>query len=202
MLGSPVASNPYAIMCFVSLFTFVAALAALSAFKYAVFLMLVTAYSLILCQYRPNVPGFHGTVHIFYDRLVDIAIGVLVVLLLDLILPWYAFASCMLTEHHALPCFCLQWPQLELYMWLNTIKLTIRMLAYIQCGHPCFFVLCGRGLAATPAELVVTSFTESFTQVVKVSCHITSLIGQLHLVLSEQYLPGNPVICCATCDNA
>lgn len=88
MLGSPVASNPYAVMCFVSLFTFVAALAALSAFKYAVFLMLVTAYSLILCQYRPSVPGFHGTVHIFYDRLVDIAIGVLVVLLLDLILPW------------------------------------------------------------------------------------------------------------------
>jgi len=88
MLGSPVASNPYAIMCFMSLFTFVAALAALSAFKYAVFLMLVTAYSLILCQYTPNVPGFHGTVHIFYDRLVDIAIGVLVVLLLDLILPW------------------------------------------------------------------------------------------------------------------
>lgn len=97
MLGSPVASNPYAVMCFVSLFTFVAALAALSAFKYAVFLMLVTAYSLILCQYRPSVPGFHGTVHIFYDRLVDIAIGVLVVLLLDLILPWYVSSASLET---------------------------------------------------------------------------------------------------------
>ncbi|DBB10182.1 TPA: hypothetical protein ACH3X3_001759 [Trebouxia sp. C0006] len=97
MLGSPVASNPYAIMCFMSLFTFVAALAALSAFKYAVFLMLVTAYSLILCQYTPNVPGFHGTVHIFYDRLVDIAIGVLVVLLLDLILPWYVSSAALET---------------------------------------------------------------------------------------------------------
>ncbi|KAA6424276.1 MAG: hypothetical protein FRX49_05488 [Trebouxia sp. A1-2] len=97
MLGSPVASNPYAVMCFVSLFTFVAALAALSTFKYAVFLMLVTAYSLILCQYRPNIPGFHGTVHIFYDRLVDITIGVLVVLLLDLILPWYVSSASLET---------------------------------------------------------------------------------------------------------
>ena len=88
MLGSPVASNPYAVMCLVSLFTFVAALAALSAFKYAVFLMLITAYSIILCQYRPDAPGSHGTVRIFYDRLVDITIGVIVVLLLDLILPW------------------------------------------------------------------------------------------------------------------
>lgn len=89
MLGRPVASNPYAVMVFVCLFTFVAAHFALSTFKYAVFLMLITAYSIILCQYRP-LPGFHGTVRIFYDRLVDVAIGVVVVLLLDLILPWCA----------------------------------------------------------------------------------------------------------------
>ncbi|KAL0036649.1 hypothetical protein WJX79_004029 [Trebouxia sp. C0005] len=62
MLGSPVASNPYAVMCFVSLFTFVAALAALSTFK-----------------------------------LVDITIGVLVVLLLDLILPWYVSSASLET---------------------------------------------------------------------------------------------------------
>ncbi len=88
MLGSPVASNPYAIMCFTCLFTFVAAQAALTTFKYAVFLMLVTTYSIVLCQYKAGVPGFHGSVRIFYDRLVDVAIGVVVVLLLDLILPW------------------------------------------------------------------------------------------------------------------
>ena len=89
MLGSPVASNPYAVMCFVCLFTFLAAQAALTTFKYAVFLMLITTDSVILCQYRPGVPGLHGSVRIFYDRLVDVAIGVLIVLLLDLILPWY-----------------------------------------------------------------------------------------------------------------
>ena len=88
MLGAPVASNAYAVMVFVCLFTFVAAHFALSTFKYAVFLMLITAYSIILCQFRPGVPNFTGTVRIFYDRLVDIAIGVVVVLLLDLILPW------------------------------------------------------------------------------------------------------------------
>ena len=93
MLGSPVASNPYAIMVFTCLFTFVAAQFALSAFKYAVFLMLITCYSLILCQYvAPPPPGFHGTVRILYDRLADVAIGVVAVLLLDLILPWYAVA--------------------------------------------------------------------------------------------------------------
>ena len=91
MLGSPIASNPYAILCFTCLFTFVAAQFALSAFKYAVFLMLITTYSLVLCQYRaPAPPGFHGSVRILYDRLVDVAIGVLVVLALDLILPWSA----------------------------------------------------------------------------------------------------------------
>lgn len=91
MLGSPIASNPYAILCFTCLFTFVAAQFALTMFKYAVFLMLITAYSLILCQYQaPPPPGFTGSVRVLYDRLVDVAIGVVVVLLLDLILPWYA----------------------------------------------------------------------------------------------------------------
>lgn len=90
MLGSPIASNPYAILCFTCLFTFVAAQYVLTMFKYAVFLMLVTAYSLILCQYRaPPPPGFTGSIRVLYDRLVDVAIGVVVVLLLDLILPWY-----------------------------------------------------------------------------------------------------------------
>lgn len=90
MLGSPIASNPYAIMCFACLFTFVAAQFALTMYKYAVFLMLITTYSLILCQYRaPPPPGFTGSVRILYDRLVDVAIGVIIVLLLDLILPWY-----------------------------------------------------------------------------------------------------------------
>ena len=90
MLGSPIASNPYAIMCFTCLFTFLAAQFALTTFKYAVFLMLITAYSLILCQYRaPPPPGFTGSVRVLYDRLVDVAIGVVIVLLLDLILPWY-----------------------------------------------------------------------------------------------------------------
>ena len=90
MLGSPIASNPYAILVFACLFTFVAAQFALTTFKYAVFLMLITTYSIILCQYHPNPPpGFHGSVRVLYDRLVDVAIGVVIVLLLDLILPWY-----------------------------------------------------------------------------------------------------------------
>lgn len=88
MLGVPVASNPYAVMCFVCLFTFLAAQFALTQFKYAVFLMLITTYSVCLCQYQPGVPGFHGSIRVPYDRLVDVGIGVVVVLLLDLILPW------------------------------------------------------------------------------------------------------------------
>lgn len=87
MLGIPVASNPYAVMCFVCLFTFFAAQFAVSQFKYAVFLMLITTYSVCLCQYQP-VPGFHGSIRVPYDRLVDISIGVVVVLILDLIWPW------------------------------------------------------------------------------------------------------------------
>lgn len=87
MLGSPVASNPYAVMCFVCLFTFFAAQFALSQFKYAVFLMLITTYSVCLCQFSP-APGFHGSIRVPYDRLVDVTIGVIVVLILDLILPW------------------------------------------------------------------------------------------------------------------
>ena len=104
MLGSPIASNPYAILCFTCLFTFVAAQVALTMFKYAVFLMLITAYSLFCASTRPPPPpGFTGSVRVLYDRLVDVAIGVVVVLLLDLILPWYVtFAPvlcCQVLQH-------------------------------------------------------------------------------------------------------
>ncbi|KAL3157526.1 hypothetical protein ABBQ32_011986 [Trebouxia sp. C0010 RCD-2024] len=98
MLGSPIASNPYAILVFTCLFTFVAAQFALTTFKYAVFLMLITTYSVILCQYHPHPPpGFHGSVRILYDRLVDVSIGVVIVLLLDLILPWYVSSASLET---------------------------------------------------------------------------------------------------------
>ena len=68
-------------------------------------------------------------------------------------------------------------------MWLNTIKLTIRMLAYDQCVDPCLFALCHHGLATTPAQLNPTKVTEPFNQIVN---YTASLIGLLHLVLISQ----------------
>ena len=58
-------------------------------FKYAVFLTLITADAVILCQYSP-LPGSHGEVRYFYARCASISVGVLVVLLIGLILPWCA----------------------------------------------------------------------------------------------------------------
>lgn len=40
----------------------------------------------LLC--RP-IPGNHGSLTLFFARVTDIAVGVCVVLLFDLIMPWY-----------------------------------------------------------------------------------------------------------------
>lgn len=52
MLHSDLATNPYALITLVCLMTAVVAPITLTVYKYAVFLMLITFDSLILCQYR------------------------------------------------------------------------------------------------------------------------------------------------------
>lgn len=48
------------------------------------FLTLITTEAVILCQYQPNAPpGYHGTVKYFYARVVDIAIGLVIVMVRD-----------------------------------------------------------------------------------------------------------------------
>ena len=41
----------------------------------------------MLCIYRP-IPGNHGSLTLYYARITDIAVGVCVVLLFDLVMPW------------------------------------------------------------------------------------------------------------------
>jgi len=52
MLHSDLATNPYALITLVCLMTAIVAPITLTVYKYAVFLMLITFDSLILCQYR------------------------------------------------------------------------------------------------------------------------------------------------------
>jgi len=73
-----------AIIC---VYTWLFGLASQTEFKYAVFLSLITAHAVILCQYSP-LPGSHGRAKYFYARCAFIAVGVVVVLLIGLILPW------------------------------------------------------------------------------------------------------------------
>ena len=42
---------------------------------------------IVLCIYRP-IPGNHGSLTLYYARITDIAVGVCVVLLFDLVMPW------------------------------------------------------------------------------------------------------------------
>ena len=37
---------------------------------------------------RP-IPGNHGSLTLFYARITDIAVGVIIVLLFDLVMPWF-----------------------------------------------------------------------------------------------------------------
>lgn len=74
-----------AIIC---VYTWLLGLFSMTEFKYAVFLTLITADAVILCQYSPR-PGAHGQTRYFYARCASIAVGVVVVLLIGLILPWY-----------------------------------------------------------------------------------------------------------------
>lgn len=79
--------SPVALAAIICAYTWLLGLVALTQFKYAVFLTLITADAVILCQYSP-LPGAHGQARYFYARCASIAVGVLVVLLIGLILPW------------------------------------------------------------------------------------------------------------------
>ncbi len=49
---------------------------------------------------RP-IPGNHGSLTLFYARVTDIAVGVCVVLLFDLIMPWCA-PKCTISTYKSL----------------------------------------------------------------------------------------------------
>ncbi|KAK9862353.1 hypothetical protein WJX84_000490, partial [Apatococcus fuscideae] len=94
MLRSNLATNPYGLMALLCVVTFLSGYFSLGPFKYAVFLLLITSNALVLCQYQP-VPGHTGTVLSFYSRIVDIVVGVVYCLLLDLIWPWYTSSAAL-----------------------------------------------------------------------------------------------------------
>ena len=50
---------------------------------------------------RP-IPGNHGSLTLFYARITDIAVGVIIVLLFDLVMPWFVIIS-TLAVHHGSP---------------------------------------------------------------------------------------------------
>ena len=79
--------SPVALAVIICAYTWLFGLAQSTPFKYAVFLTLITADAVILCQYSP-VPGSTGQVKYFYGRCASIAVGVIVVLIIGLILPW------------------------------------------------------------------------------------------------------------------
>ncbi|BDA49627.1 hypothetical protein COCOBI_14-2470 [Coccomyxa sp. Obi] len=96
MLRSGLATNPYALVAIVCTVTALVAPVTLTVYKYAVFLMLITFDSLILCQYSPT-PGSTGSTLRYYARVVDITLGVIIVLAIELILPWYTSVASLET---------------------------------------------------------------------------------------------------------
>ncbi|KAK9815502.1 hypothetical protein WJX72_004760 [[Myrmecia] bisecta] len=94
MLRPSVATSPYALTAIVCTFTCLCGFLTMTQFKYAVFLTLVTADALILCQYTGR-PGSHGTPQYFYARVAMVSGGVVVVYLIDLIMPWYASSAAL-----------------------------------------------------------------------------------------------------------
>lgn len=87
MLRTGLATAPIALAALICCYTWLLGLVSMTEFKYAVFLTLITADAVILCQYSP-VPGHHGRVKYFYARCASIAVGVVFVWLVGLILPW------------------------------------------------------------------------------------------------------------------
>ncbi|BDA49628.1 hypothetical protein COCOBI_14-2480 [Coccomyxa sp. Obi] len=96
MLRSGLATDACALVAIGCGATLLIAPTTLTKYKYAVFLALVAFHSLILCQYRP-VPGHHGSVQQFYARIVNIVVGVLIVLAIDLTCPWYTSVAALET---------------------------------------------------------------------------------------------------------
>ena len=87
LLTIPVCCSPVALAAIICVYTWLFGLASQTEFKYAVFLSLITADAVILCQYSP-LPDSHGKAKYFYARCASIAVGVLLVLIIGLILPW------------------------------------------------------------------------------------------------------------------
>ncbi|DBA72154.1 TPA: hypothetical protein ACH3X2_010874 [Trebouxia sp. C0005] len=94
MLRTGLATSPVALAAIICVYTWLFGLASQTQYKYAVFLTLITADAVILCQYSP-VPGSHGNPKYFYARCASIAVGVVVVLLIGLILPWFTYTDAM-----------------------------------------------------------------------------------------------------------
>ena len=84
--------RPVALAAIVCAYTWLLGLASNTQFKYAVFLTLVTANAVILCQYSPR-PGSHGRPHYFYARCTTIAVSIVLVWLIGLILPWWVISQ-------------------------------------------------------------------------------------------------------------
>lgn len=96
MLRSSVATSPYAIMALQCAFSWLLGLFSMGTFRYAVFLTLIASSNVILCNYVIHAPpGYHGTVKTFYSRVAGISLGVVIVFLCDLILPWYTSTAAM-----------------------------------------------------------------------------------------------------------
>ena len=87
MLRTGLATAPVALAALICCYTWIMGLFSMTEFKYAVFLTLITADAVVLCQYSPT-QGHTGNVRYFYARCASIGVGVVVVWLFGAILPW------------------------------------------------------------------------------------------------------------------
>ena len=101
MLRAGLATSPVALAALICCYTWLLGLASMTEFKYAVFLTLITADAIVLCQYSPRA-GRHGTAKYFYARCASIGVGVVFVALVGMILPWYVCVQrkCMMLAIH------------------------------------------------------------------------------------------------------
>ncbi|KAK9831494.1 hypothetical protein WJX81_002371 [Elliptochloris bilobata] len=88
MASVQLASNAWALASIVCLFTLLIGPITLTTYKYAAFLFVITLHTIILCQWT-FAPGDTGSTLLFYARVTDIVLGVIIVLFFDLIFPWY-----------------------------------------------------------------------------------------------------------------
>ena len=87
MLRTGLATAPVALAALICCYTWIMGLFSMTEFKYAVFLTLITADAVVLCQYSPT-QGHTANVRYFYARCASIGVGVVVVWLFGAILPW------------------------------------------------------------------------------------------------------------------